>query len=178
MKRLVYILPAIGFVVLAVVLFRSLFLSPTFLPSILIDKPAPMLEIAALDDQTQGFGPRELAGGHVSVINVFGSWCAECHVEAPAMMQLAREQGFELYGLVQRDTPEKIRAFLAQTGNPFSRIANDIDGRAGIEWGVYGAPETFVVDGRGVIRYKLIGPLDAQRLKNELMPAIRAAAAG
>ena len=94
------------------------------------------------------------------------------------MMQLAREQGFELYGLVQRDTPEKIRAFLAQTGNPFSRIANDIDGRAGIEWGVYGAPETFVVDGRGVIRYKLIGPLDAQRLKNELMPAIRAAAAG
>ena len=175
MKRLIYVLPVIGFLVVAGVLFRSLFLSPTFLPSTLIDKPAPMLEIAALDEQTQGFGPKQLAGGHVSVINVFGSWCAECHVEAPAMMQLAQEKGFELYGLVQRDTPQQIRAFLAQTGNPFSRIANDVDGRAGIEWGVYGAPETFVVDGKGVIRYKMLGPLDAKRLKDELLPAIRAA---
>jgi cytochrome c biogenesis protein CcmG/thiol:disulfide interchange protein DsbE len=178
MKRLVYILPVIGFLVVAGFLFRALFLTPTtFLPSTLINQPAPKLELAALDDQTQGFGPKDLAAGHVSVINVFGSWCAECHVEAPAMMLLAKEQGFELYGLVQRDTPQNIRAFLAQTGNPFSRIANDIDGRAGIEWGVYGAPETFVVDGKGVIRYKIVGAITPERLKNELMPAIRAAAA-
>jgi len=170
MKRLVYILPVIGFLVVAFFLFRSLFLAPpTFLPSTLINQPAPKLQIVALDDQTQGFGPRELAAGHVSVVNVFGSWCAECHIEAPVLMQMAKEQGFELYGLVQRDTPEKIRAFLAETGNPFSRIANDVDGRAGIEWGVY--------DGKGVIRYKKLGAITPESWKNEILPAIRAAAA-
>jgi cytochrome c biogenesis protein CcmG/thiol:disulfide interchange protein DsbE len=178
MKRLVYILPVIGFLVVAGFLFRALYLTPTtFLPSTLINLPAPKLTLPALDAQTQGFGPKDLAAGHVSVINVFGSWCAECHVEAPTLMLLAKEQGFELYGLVQRDTPQNIRAFLAQTGNPFSRIANDVDGRAGIEWGVYGAPETFVVDGKGIIRYKIVGAITPEQLKNELMPAIRAAAA-
>ena len=179
MKRLVYILPMLGFLVLAVFLFRSLFLEPTTIsmPSALLNKPAPKVQVAALDAQTQGFGPAELAAGHVSVVNVFGSWCAECHVEAPALMQLAQEKGFELYGMVQRDTPDNIRAFLAETGNPFSRIANDVDGKAGIEWGVYGAPETFVVDGKGIIRYKILGAITPDKLKNELLPAIRAAAA-
>ena len=177
MKRLIYILPALGFLVLAVVLYRSLFTAPTILPSVLINQPAPKLTLPALDAQTQGFGPAQLAAGHVSVINVFGSWCAECHIEAPVLMQLAQEKGFEFYGMVQRDTPDKIRGFLAETGNPFSRIGNDVDGRAGIEWGVYGAPETFVVDGKGIIRYKYVGPLSPDVLKNELLPAIRAAAA-
>ncbi len=177
MKRLIYILPALGFVVVAVFLYRSLFLQPTTLslPSALIDKPAPKVEVAALDAQTMGFGPKDLAAGHVTVINVFGSWCAECHVEAPVLMQMAKEQGFELYGMVQRDTPEKIRAFLAETGNPFSRIANDTDGRAGIEWGVFGAPETFIVDGKGIIRFKYLGAITPDALKNQIMPAIRAA---
>ena len=93
------------------------------------------------------------------------------------LMALAKETGFEFYGVVQRDTPEKIRAFLEETGNPFSRIANDVDGRAGIEWGVYGAPETFIVDGKGVIRYKYLGPITPDSLKKEILPAIRAAAA-
>jgi cytochrome c biogenesis protein CcmG/thiol:disulfide interchange protein DsbE len=178
MKRLVYILPVLGFGAIAFFLFRSLTMAPPdILPSALIDQPAPKIALPALDDQTQGFGPAELAAGHVSVVNVFGSWCAECHVEAPVMMQLAQQQGFELYGLVQRDTPQNIRAFLAETGNPFSRIANDLDGKAGIEWGVYGAPETFVVDGKGVIRYKYVGPLTPEVLKRELLPAIRAARA-
>ncbi|HTI01836.1 MAG TPA: DsbE family thiol:disulfide interchange protein [Acidisoma sp.] len=179
MKRLIYILPAVGFIVLAVVLYRSLFMAPTILPSALINKPAPRLTLPALDAQTQGFGPKELAGGHVSVVNVFASWCIPCHVEAPVLMQLAAmrdKDRFEIYGFVQRDTPDKIRAFLAQAGNPFSRIGNDVDGRAGIEWGVYGAPETFVVDGKGVIRYKYTGPLTPDVLKNELLPAIHAAA--
>jgi cytochrome c biogenesis protein CcmG/thiol:disulfide interchange protein DsbE len=180
MRRLIYILPVIGFAAVAFFLFRSLFLAPTTvsLPSVLINKPAPRLEIAALDGQTQGFGPKELTAGHVSVVNVFGSWCVECHVEAPVLMQLAQEQGFELYGMVSRDTPEKTRAFLAETGNPFSRIANDVDGRAGIEWGVFGAPETFVVDGKGIIRYKYLGAITPDVLKNELLPAIRAAQGG
>jgi len=178
MKRLVYVLPVLGFLVIAGFLFRALFLTPTtFLPSTLINKPAPKLALPALDGQTLGFGPAELAAGHVSVINVFGSWCAECHIEAPVLMRLAQEKGFELYGLVQRDTAPKIRAFLAETGNPFSRIGNDLDGRAGIEWGVYGAPETFVVDGKGVIRYKYVGAITPDALRKEILPAIRAAAA-
>jgi len=84
-------------------------------------------------------------------------------------------EGFEIFGFVQRDTPDKIRAFLAETGNPFNRIGNDIDGKAGIEWGVYGAPETFVVDGKGVIRYKYTGALTPEVVQRELLPAIRAA---
>ena len=86
MKRLIYILPAIGFVVLAVVLYRSLFMAPTILPSALINRPAPRLTLPALDAQTQGFGPKELAAGHVTVVNVFASWCIPCHVEAPVLM--------------------------------------------------------------------------------------------
>ena len=179
-RRLIYIVPVLAFIVVAVVLFRSLFTaSPTLiLPSTLLNQPAPKIELAALDEGTQGFGPKELAAGHVSVINVFGSWCPECHVEAPVLMQLAElasANNFEIYGIVQRDTPEKIRAFLAQTGNPFDRIGNDVDGKAGIEWGVYGAPETFVVDGKGIIRYKYVGALTQKLVAEELMPVIKAA---
>lgn len=180
MKRLVYILPALGFLVIAGFLFRSLFVRPSteFLPSTLLNAPAPHLTLPALDEGTLGFGPGQLAVGHVSVVNVFGSWCAECHIEAPALMklaQMAEAGGFEIYGMVSHDTPEKARAFLAQRGNPFSRIGNDVDGKAGIEWGVYGAPETFVVDGKGVIRYKFVGALTDKDLAETLMPAIRAA---
>ena len=92
MKRLIYILPALGFLVLAAVLYRSLFTAPTILPSVLINQPAPKLTLPALDAQTQGFGPAQLAAGHVSVINVFGSWCAECHIEAPVLMQLGTRE--------------------------------------------------------------------------------------
>ena len=148
---------------------------------VLLDFPVRAnLTLPALDAQTQGFGPKELAGGHVSVVNVFASWCIPCHVEAPVLMQLAAmrdKDKFEIYGFVQRDTPDKIRAFLAQAGNPFSRIGNDVDGRAGIEWGVYGVPETFVVGRDGNIAYKLIGPVTADNidtvLKAEIEKALR-----
>jgi len=177
-KRLVYILPVAAFAVLAVVLFRSLFLTPTLVPPALINQPVPQVTLPALDEQTQGFGPAELSAGKVTLVNVFGSWCVECHVEAPVLMQLAamaEKEDFEIFGFVQRDTPEKIRAFLAETGNPFHRIGNDVDGKAGIEWGVYGAPETFLVDGKGVIRYKYVGALTPAIVERELLPAIRAA---
>ncbi len=177
-RRLVFLLPVAIFAGLAVVLFRSLFMAPTFVPPALLDKPAPSVTLPALDALTEGFGRQELAAGRVTLVNVFGSWCAECHIEAPVLMQLAAmtaTEGFEIYGFVQRDTPDKIRAFLAETGNPFNRIGNDIDGKAGIEWGVYGAPETFVVDGKGVIRYKYTGALTPEVVQRELLPAIRAA---
>ena len=176
MKRALYVLPALGFVVVAAFLFRSLMApSPDILPSALVGQPAPRLELPALDAHERGFGPRELASGHVTVVNVFASWCAPCHSEAPVIAQLAGSKDFSFFGLVQKDTPAKVRAFLAETGNPFERIALDADGRASIEWGVYGVPETFVIDGRGIVRTRIVGEITQDVLDNQLLPAIRAA---
>ena len=176
MKRALYILPALGFVVVAAFLFRSLIAPPPdILPSALIGQPAPHLELPSLDAQTQGFGPRELTSGHVTVVNVFASWCAPCHSEAPVIAQLAGHPDFSFYGLVQKDTPARVRAFLAENGNPFQRIALDGDGRASIEWGVYGVPETFVIDGHGIIRARIVGEITQDVLNTQLLPAIRAA---
>ena len=133
------------------------------------------MALPALDTQTQGFGPRELASGHVTVVNVFASWCAPCHSEAPVIAQLAGRPEFAFYGLVQKDVPAKVRAFLAENGNPFQRIALDADGRASIEWGVYGVPETFVIDGRGIIRARIVGEITQDVLTNQLLPAIASA---
>jgi len=175
-KRALYILPALGFVVVAAFLFRSLIAPPPdILPSALIGQPAPHLELPSLDAQTQGFGPRELTSGHVTVVNVFASWCAPCHSEAPVIAQLAGHPDFSFYGLVQKDTPARVRAFLAENGNPFQRIALDGDGRASIEWGVYGVPETFVIDGHGIIRARIVGEITQDVLNTQLLPAIRAA---
>ena len=181
MSRWIYLAPVAAFAVIAVFLFKSLVASPPdILPSALIDKPVPHLILPALDTATQGFGPGELAAGHVTVVNVFASWCIPCHIEAPTLMSLAAnagKDGYAIYGLVQKDTPEKIRGFLGEAGNPYGRIGLDADGRASIEWGVYGAPETFVVDGKGIIRFKYVGPLTDQVVAQQLLPAIRQAKA-
>jgi len=179
MKRLWYAIPVLVFLAVAGFLLRSLFSAPPdYVPSALLDKPAPRIAMPALDATTQGFGPAQLAAGHVTVMNVFASWCVPCRVEAPMLDKLARRQGFELYGLVQKDTPDKIHAFLDMYGNPFRRIALDADGRASMEWGVYGVPETYVVDGKGIVRFKYVGPLDDAALERQLLPAIRRAQSG
>jgi cytochrome c biogenesis protein CcmG, thiol:disulfide interchange protein DsbE len=179
MKRWVFVLPVLAFAVIAFFLFKSLVAPPPqILPSALIDKPAPRLTLPALDADTQGFGPQDLAAGHVTVVNVFASWCIPCHEEAPVLMNLAalsQPKGFQIFGMVQKDTPQNIRGFLGEAGNPFGRIALDADGRASIEWGVYGAPETFVVDGKGIIRFKYVGPLTDQIISSQLLPAIELA---
>lgn len=177
MKWLLYAVPAVAFVVLAGFMFYALRHAPgETLPSALIGKPAPHLELRPLDAATQGFGPRELSSGHVTVVNVFASWCVPCHSEAPVIATLARRKDFALYGLVQKDTPAKIRKFFSENGgNPFQRIGLDADGRASIEWGVYGVPETFVVDGRGIIRDRFVGEITEDVLNNQLLPAIKAA---
>jgi cytochrome c biogenesis protein CcmG/thiol:disulfide interchange protein DsbE len=178
----IYVLPALGFVFLAGFLFYAMHLEEknpdAALPSVLIGKAAPRLELAPLDAGTKGFGPRELAAGHVSVVNVFASWCVPCHSEAPLLSTLGGRSDFALYGLVQKDSPQKIRAFLAENGNPFQRIALDADGRASIEWGVYGVPETFVVDGHGIVRARIVGEITQDVLAKQLMPAITAARSG
>ena len=177
MKWLLYAVPAICFAGLAGVMFYALRHAPgDTLPSALINEPAPHLDMPALDAATQGFGPRELKSGHVTVVNVFASWCVPCHSEAPVIATLANQKDFALYGLVQKDTSAKIRSFFAENGgNPFQRIALDSDGRASIEWGVYGVPETFVIDGHGIIRARIVGEITPEVLNTQLLPAIKAA---
>jgi cytochrome c biogenesis protein CcmG/thiol:disulfide interchange protein DsbE len=178
MKRAIYVLPIAAFAVLAFFLFKSLWSPPPDLvPSALLDKPAPRLVLPALDAQSAAFTPADLAAGHVSLVNVFASWCAPCRTEADELMNLSRLPGVALYGMTQKDKPEATRAFLDEVGNPFSRISRDDDGRASIEWGVYGVPETYVVDGKGIIRLKYVGPLSADVLKSQILPAIKAAQA-
>jgi cytochrome c biogenesis protein CcmG/thiol:disulfide interchange protein DsbE len=173
MKRWLFILPIAGFAVLAYFLFRSLWApAPDIIPSALLNKPAPRLILPALDGKTAAFTPADLTAGHVRVINVFASWCAPCRTETSQLAAMSNLPGVALYGLVQKDKPEAARAFLNEVGNPFAKIARDDDGRASIEWGVYGVPETFVVDGKGVVRFKYVGPLTDDVMAREVMPAI------
>ena len=177
MKRLVFAVPVLGFLVLAFFMFRSLFVTAPILilPSPLIDKPVPAHILPALDAQTQGFGPKDLSSGKVVIVNVFSSTCVPCRLEAPVLDQLATRPGMTLFGFVWEDKPQNVRAFLDEVGNPFTRIGLDLDGSIGRDWGIYGWPETYVVDGHGIIRFKYIGQLTDQVVAQQLLPAIKKA---
>ncbi len=175
--RWYYFLPAVLFLGLVAVFGISLVRSPdsTTQSSPLLDKPAPHLPLPTLDAKTSAFLPADLASGHVTVLNVWASWCVPCRAEAPALAALAARSDIALYGLVYKDTPAKARAFLDETGNPYRRIDLDADGRAGIEWGITGVPETFVIDGKGIVRLRYAGPLVGSALSEIVMPAIEKA---
>ena len=179
MKRLVYVLPVLVFVAIALFFFAGLRertrVAPDELPSMLVGKPAPATPLPALDAKALAFTPADLRSGHVSVVNVFASWCAPCREEAPALRALAQLKGVALYGMVQKDTPQKVRAFLADVGNPYSRIDLDAAGRASIEWGVYGLPETFIIDRNGIVRLRYAGAITPDALANTILPAIESA---
>ena len=177
-----YVLPALLFLALAGVLFyamnRTAATGEAPLPSMLVGKKVPNDVLPPLDAGAQGFAPKDLSAGQVTVVNVFASWCAPCHSEAPMLMRLASRHDLRLVGMVQKDTPANIRNFLAENGNPFSRIGLDADGRASIDWGVYGVPETFVVDGHGIVRARIVGEITEDVLAHQLLPAIAAARTG
>ena len=176
MKRVLYILPAVAFAALAWFLFEGLRAPPPGdLPSVLIDKPVPSLTLPALDAKSPSFGAKELAAGNVTVVNVFASWCVPCREEAPQLAQLGRARGVQLYGLVWKDTRAKARAFLDDVGNPYARIGFDGEGTAGIQWGVYGVPETYIIDRHGVIRERYVGPITPDSLVLDILPAIAVA---
>ena len=153
---------------------------PARLPSALIGKQAPQTELPALPGLAQaappipGFTTDALRQGHPSVVNFWASWCGPCEEEHPLLLAL-RAHGVRLYGVNYKDQAAAARRFLDQHGNPFAAIGVDRNGRAAIEWGVYGMPESFVVDGRGVIVYKHVGPLTPQALEANVLPALRAA---
>lgn len=148
------------------------------LPSALIGRPAPPLRLQALDGPPTA--DADLRAGKVTVVNVFGSWCEPCRFEHPALLALAQDPDVKagkvaLIGMAQRDKAENVRRFLGAEGDPYSRVALDPDNRAGIDWGVYGVPETYVVRGDGIISYKFVGPLTDETLKSVLLPQIRKA---
>jgi cytochrome c biogenesis protein CcmG/thiol:disulfide interchange protein DsbE len=166
-----YLLPVALFALLALAFHRGLETDPNVLPSALLDKPAPDFALPPLAGSGDaGFSSADLAG-KVSVVNIFASWCVPCRAEHPVLNALARSSGAPIYGINYKDKPEAARAFLAELGNPYARIGAD-DGRVGIEWGVYGVPETFVVDRQGHIRYRHVGQMTEADLKQRILPLI------
>lgn len=147
---------------------------PNFVPSTLINRPAPEFSLPPIEGMdTPGLDTAALKG-QVTVVNVFASWCIPCRDEHPLLMELARS-GVTIYGINQKDAPENARAFLQSLGNPYTRIGADRDGRVSIDWGIYGVPETFVVNAKGVITYKFTGPMSEKSIRESVLPAIKAA---
>ena len=171
MKRLLYILPVVIFVGVGIGLAVGLTRDPSVLPSALIDKDVPAFELPPLAGSTKpGLATGDLEG-EVALVNVFASWCVPCRIEHPVLMRLA-EEGVPIYGINYKDRPEDARAWLAELGDPFRRIGVDRQGRAGIEWGVYGVPETFVIDQDGRIRHKFVGPIQPRDVERTLLPLL------
>lgn len=163
--------PLIVFIALAVVLAIGLTLNPRELPSPLIDRPVPQFRLPAVQGRALGLASEDLRG-EVSVVNVFASWCTACREEHPLWMEIARNRTFPLHGLNYKDQPADAARWLGQLGDPYTRTGADIDGRVGIDWGVYGVPETFVVDKRGIIRLKIVGAVTREKLRQELLPLV------
>ena len=177
-RRLIYLLPLLLFLAVAAYFFLGLGQDPHRLPSALLDKPAPQFALPPLPGREAaapdpGFETADLRTGEVTLVNVFASWCVPCRAEHPVVSRLAREAGIKVHAINYKDKPEEALAWLRRLGDPYSRIGADRDGRVAIEWGVYGVPETFVVDGEGVIRYRYPGPLGPDEVEQTLLPLIR-----
>jgi cytochrome c biogenesis protein CcmG, thiol:disulfide interchange protein DsbE len=172
MPRALYLLPVVLFMALAA--WFALALRPDHdpreLPSALIDKEAPRFDLAGLN------GPRValdgLKGAPV-LLNFFASWCVPCRIEHPLLMRLSEQEHVPLYGIDYKDQPEAAAKLLAQLGDPYRAIGMDRDGRVGLDFGVYGVPETYVLDGTGHIRKRFVGPLTAQQVDRELLPLLK-----
>jgi cytochrome c biogenesis protein CcmG, thiol:disulfide interchange protein DsbE len=180
----------IGWVALPVALFGTVALlfavalqpgrDPTRLPSMFLGKPAPAYAFAPIEglqagQALNGFDQTAFAGGNVTVVNFWASWCAPCVDEHPQLVALKGTPGVTLAGVNVKDDPANARQFLNRYGNPFAELGADRNGRGSIEWGVYGTPETFILDAKGKIAYKHVGPITPNDLATRILPAIEAA---
>ena len=172
-RRLWLLVPLVVFLVLvALFYFRLGGGDPSRIPSALLNKPVPDFSLPPIE-MGAGLSSADLARG-IYLVNVWASWCGPCRVEHPILMQLAADKRFTLVGINYKDVQENAQRFLGALGNPFERIGADRDGKTGIDWGVYGVPETFIVKD-GIIVHKFIGPLSEEGLASDLMPAIEKA---
>ncbi|HUU66336.1 MAG TPA: DsbE family thiol:disulfide interchange protein [Methyloceanibacter sp.] len=178
-------LPLLVFAGLAGLFFYALQTGdPSKLPSAMIGKPVPDFTLAPLDGlktedgaSMQSFTSAELAGGKPTIVNVFASWCVPCLQEHPMLMALAKDTDVRLYGINYKDDPASARRFLGRYGNPFARVGADRSGRAAIDFGVYGVPETYVISGDGKIAYRHVGPLTEQAINEKILPLMQLPAA-
>lgn len=166
------IVPATLFAILVVFFWTGLNLNPTEIPSPFIGKPAPDFDLPGLRDPAARFSAEQLRG-EVSLLNVWATWCAGCRQEHDFLLRLAQQSVVPIYGLNYKDDRDKAIAWLDQLGDPYLLSGFDGDGTAAIDWGVYGAPETFLIDAEGIVRYKHIGPLTDDIWRTKLLPRIR-----
>ncbi|MGI8734338.1 MAG: DsbE family thiol:disulfide interchange protein [Pyrinomonadaceae bacterium] len=167
-----FVLPLAIFVVLVVFLAIGLGHDPHEVPSPLINKAAPAFQLPQLHEPAKTFSPQEMRG-KVWLFNVWASWCISCREEHPLLLELARSGAVPIYGLNYKDERQEALAWLNDLGNPYLLSAADLDGRVGIDYGVYGAPETYLIDRDGVIRFKHIGPLTPDVLQGKLLPLVK-----
>lgn len=172
MRALKFIIPLVIFFGLVAFFAVGLTRDPREVPSPFIDKPAPAFKLQQLHDPNATFGPEEMRG-KVWLLNVWASWCVSCRVEHPLLVEMSRKNAVPIVGLNYKDTRDDGKQWLAKFGNPYALSAYDVEGKVGIDYGVYGVPETFVIDKQGVIRYKQIGPITPEALDKTLMPLIR-----
>ncbi|RTL54081.1 MAG: DsbE family thiol:disulfide interchange protein [Bradyrhizobiaceae bacterium] len=178
------LLPLLTFASLAILFWYGLGAGdPSRIPSALIGRPAPQTSLPPLEGLTANGAPvpgldPSMFKGQVTILNVWASWCVPCHEEAPLLLKLSQDKRIRLAGLNYKDAPDNARRFLGRYGNPFAAVGADANGRAAIEWGVYGVPETFIIGRDGAIAYKLIGPITPDNIDSVLRPQIDKALGG
>jgi cytochrome c biogenesis protein CcmG/thiol:disulfide interchange protein DsbE len=171
-KALKYGVPLLVFVLLAGFLAVGLSRDPSRIPSPFIDKPAPEFRLEQLHDAKLAFAPGDMKG-KVWLLNVWASWCVSCRVEHPLLVEMSKRNLVPIIGLNYKDKREDGVQWLQKFGNPYAMSAHDFDGKVGIDYGVYGVPETFVIDKQGVIRHKQIGPITPESLEKIILPLLR-----
>ena len=171
LRRLLVLVPVLVFLALAIVLGWGLTTASRDIPSNLIGRPVPEFNLPPIEAPKLGLSRSDLLG-EVSLVNVFASWCAACRIEHQLLMQLSKGRRVPIHGLNYKDQPAHAIAWLAELGDPYTRIGSDLNGRVAIDWGVYGVPETFVVTSDGTIAYKHIGPVTEQALQETIFPLI------
>lgn len=167
-----YLIPLAVFAVMVIFLGIGLTLNPRDVPSPFIGKPAPMFALPQVADASKTLSTGDLKG-QVSLVNVWASWCTSCREEHPVLLQLAKQNIVPIYGLNYKDERDNALAWLQRFGDPYTASAFDPEGKTGIDWGVYGVPETFVIDRDGIIRHKQTGPITPEILEKKLLPLIR-----
>lgn len=170
-QRLTYFIPIAIFAVIAVAFAVGLTLNPREIPSALIGKPVPEFTLPPVQGTKLGLATENLQG-EVSIVNVWASWCTECKREHPVLMGLAERNVVAVHGINYKDSPDAAQAWLEDLGDPYTRDGADRNGRVAIDWGVYGVPETFVVDSRGRIVYKRIGAMTEQLVAEKILPLV------
>ena len=169
--RSAFLIPVVLFLAIGVALGWGLTRNPREIPSALIGKPVPDFALAPVHGRTLGLSTADLRG-EVTLVNVFASWCTACRAEHPLFMRLSRSGAVPIHGLNYKDRPADAAEWLDTLGDPYMRTGADLDGRVGIEWGVYGVPETFVVSADGTIAYKHIGPVTPEALSETILPLV------